>query len=90
VSGERKAEHEATKGGYHRVERAFGAFVRSLTLPDGVDPEAIEARFDRGVLEVRIPKPEQRKPRRIEVAWHGNGTASPATIEGTSTSTTES
>jgi HSP20 family protein len=67
VSGERKAEHEATKGGYHRVERAFGAFVRSLTLPDGVDPEAIEARFDRGVLEVRIPKPEQRKPRKISI-----------------------
>jgi HSP20 family protein len=67
VSGERKAEHEATKGGYHRVERAFGAFVRSLTLPDGVDPEAVEASFDRGVLEVRIPKPEQRKPRKIAI-----------------------
>jgi HSP20 family protein len=67
VSGERKAEHEATKGGYHRVERAFGAFVRSLTLPEGVDPEAIEAGFDKGVLEVRIPKPEQRKPRKISI-----------------------
>jgi HSP20 family protein len=67
VSGERKAEHEATKGGYHRVERAFGAFVRSLTLPEGVDPEAVEASFDRGVLEVRIPKPEQRKPRKISI-----------------------
>ena len=67
VSGERKAEHETTKGGYHRVERAFGAFVRSLTLPEGVDPEAVEASFDKGVLEVSIPKPEQRKPHKISI-----------------------
>ena len=54
--------------GYHRVERAFGSFSRSLTLPEGVDAEAVEASFDRGVLEVRIPKPEQRKPRKISIA----------------------
>jgi HSP20 family protein len=67
ISGERKAEHEASEEGYYRVERASGAFQRSLTLPKGVDPEAVTARFDRGVLEVRIPKPEERKPRRIEI-----------------------
>ena len=67
VSGERKAEHESGNEGYYRVERAFGAFSRSLTLPQGIDPEAVTANFDRGVLEVRIPKPEQRKPRRIEI-----------------------
>jgi HSP20 family protein len=67
VSGEREAEHETSKEGYHRVERAFGSFSRSLTLPEGVDPEAVEASFDRGVLEVRIPKPEQRKPRKISI-----------------------
>ena len=53
--------------GYYRVERAFGAFSRSLTLPEGVDAEAVTASFDRGVLEVRIPKPEQRKPRKIAI-----------------------
>ena len=53
--------------GYYRVERAFGAFSRSLTLPKGVDAEAIAAQFTDGVLEVRIPKPEQRKPRRIAI-----------------------
>ena len=68
VSGERKAEHEEKEEGYYRVERAFGSFSRSLTLPKGVDADAVSARFDRGVLEVRIPKPEQRKPRRIEIA----------------------
>jgi HSP20 family protein len=67
ISGERKAEHTDSKDGYHRVERAFGSFSRSLTLPEGVNPEAVEAGFDRGVLEVRIPKPEQRKPRKISI-----------------------
>ena len=68
ISGERKAEHEEQEEGFHRVERSFGAFSRSLTLPQGIDPDAVTAGFDRGVLEVRIPKPEQRKPRRIEIA----------------------
>jgi HSP20 family protein len=68
ISGERAAEHEASKEGYHRVERAFGAFSRALTLPEGVDAESVEAQFDRGVLEVRIPKPEQAKPRKITIA----------------------
>jgi HSP20 family protein len=67
ISGERKAEHEE---GFHRVERSFGAFSRSLTLPKGVDADTVSASFDRGVLEVRIPKPEARKPRRISIA-HG-------------------
>jgi HSP20 family protein len=74
VSGERKAEHEAKNEGYYRVERAFGSFSRSLTLPQGVDPEAVTASFDRGVLEVRIPKPEERKPRRIEIGASGQKT----------------
>lgn len=81
VSGERKAEHEESKEGYHRVERAYGSFSRSLTLPDGVDPESIEASFDRGVLEVRIPKPEERKPRKVAITV-GGGNGAPKTIEG--------
>ena len=67
VSGERKSDHEGKGEGFYRVERAFGAFSRSLTLPQGIDPEAIAAQFTDGVLEVRIPKPEQRKPRRIAI-----------------------
>jgi HSP20 family protein len=77
VSGERKAEHESGGEGYYRVERAFGSFARTLTLPRGVDPEAVSASFDRGVLEVRVPKPEERKPRRIEI-----GGGDRQTIEG--------
>ena len=67
ISGERKSEQETKKDGYVRVERAFGSFSRSLTLPEGVDGDAVTASFDRGVLEVSIPKPEVRKPKRIEI-----------------------
>ena len=77
ISGERKAEHTDSKEGYHRVERAFGAFSRSLTLPEGVNAEAVTANFAKGVLEVRIPKPEERKPRKISI---GVGEA-PKTID---------
>ena len=79
ISGARSAEHESSERGWYRIERSFGSFNRSLTLPDGVDADAISASFDRGVLEVRIPKPEERKPRRIEI-----GGATPA-LNGTAT-----
>src|SRR3954449_4256312 len=78
VSGERKAEHEDKREGYVRVERSYGSFRRSLTLPEGVEPEAVSASFDRGVLEVRIPKPEERKPRRVAIRVGSR----PAEIEG--------
>jgi HSP20 family protein len=82
ISGERGAEHESRERGWYRVERAFGSFSRSLTLPDGVDPDAISASFDRGVLEVRIPKPEERKPRRVQIgAGAGTNGGAPA-VEG--------
>jgi HSP20 family protein len=78
VSGERRSESEHHEGSYHRVERAFGSFSRSLTLPKGVDADAVTAKFADGVLEVRIPKPEMARPRRVEITA---GDA-PATIEG--------
>ena len=72
ISGQRKAEHEDQQEGYYRLERAFGAFSRSLTLPDGVDPDGVQAQFDRGVLEIRIPKPEQKKPKTVQIALGAN------------------
>jgi HSP20 family protein len=68
ISGERKSEHEQTSKGYYRVERSFGSFSRSLTLPEGVDADAIQASFDNGVLEIQIPKPEQPKPRKVQIS----------------------
>jgi HSP20 family protein len=81
ISGERSSEHESEERGWYRIERSFGSFSRSLTLPDGVDADAISAKFDRGVLEVSIPKPEERKPRRVQITANG-GTP---TLEGTAT-----
>src|SRR5947199_6804805 len=78
LSGERKSEREEKNEGYYRVERASGSFQRSLTLPEGVDPEGIKADFDKGVLEVRIPKPQQRKPRKVTISAGGDQ----KTIEG--------
>jgi HSP20 family protein len=82
ISGERKAEHEQRERGWYRIERSFGSFNRSLTLPDGVDPDGIAASFTDGVLEVRIPKPAERKPRRISIST-ANGNGEPAEVEGT-------
>ncbi len=73
VSGTRSSEREQRGQGYQRIERASGRFSRSLTLPEGVAPEAIEANFSNGVLEVRIPKPEQRKPHRVAIGSAGSG-----------------
>lgn len=74
ISGERKADTSEKDRGFYRVERSFGRFSRSLTLPDGVDPDGVTASFDRGVLEVLVPKPEQRKPRRIAIGGNGHRT----------------
>jgi HSP20 family protein len=72
ISGERRAEHEDRQEGYLRLERAFGSFSRSLTLPKGIAAEGVAAAFKDGVLEVRIAKPEERKPRKITIGV-GNG-----------------
>ena len=84
VSGERRAEHEQREQGWYRVERSFGRFSRSLTLPQGVNPEAVTASFDRGVLTIRIPKPEERRPRRVTISTGGERREQPA-VEGTAT-----
>ncbi len=78
VAGERKTEHEEKHEGYYRLERATGSFSRALTLPEGIDAGAVTASFDNGVLEVRIPKPAQAKPRRVQIGVNG---AQPKTID---------
>src|SRR5262245_55332190 len=78
ISGERKSEHSEQREGYRRIERASGSFSRSLTLPEGIDPGGVKADFEQGVLEVRGPKPEPRKPRRVQIGVGGK----PTTVEG--------
>lgn len=88
ISGERRAEHESKERGWYRIERSFGGFNRSLTLPEGVDPGSITAQFDRGVLSLRIPKPEERKPRRVEIkAGDAGANGDTPTLEGTAQDT---
>ena len=67
LKGERKFEQEEKNESYHRVERSFGAFSRSFTLPTLVKTDAIEARFHDGLLSVRIPKAEEKVPKKIEI-----------------------
>jgi HSP20 family protein len=87
ISGERRSAHTQDKNGYRRIERAYGSFSRSLTLPDGVNADAVEASFDKGVLEVRIPKPEQIKPRKVSISV-GSG-ARDEIVEGSETKVSE-
>jgi HSP20 family protein len=74
ISGERRSEVEDSEQGYYRIERAFGSFSRSLALPDGIDSDKIEASFGNGVLEVKIPKPAERKPKRISIGGKDQNT----------------
>lgn len=80
VSGERRSEDDTRGEGYHRVERSFGRFSRALTLPDGVAADQVAANFENGVLEVRVPKPEETKPVRVEIGA-GAGTVEGRAIE---------
>ncbi len=68
VKGERRFEDKVEEGRYYRLERAYGHFQRSLTLPQGVKADDISASFDAGVLTVTVPKAEEVKPRKIAVA----------------------
>jgi HSP20 family protein len=67
LSGERKREDTSNARGYHRRERPFGAFSRSLQLPEHLDMSKADARYDAGVLRIRIPKAEAMRTRQIQV-----------------------
>jgi HSP20 family protein len=67
ISGKREFSTEDRGDTWHRIERSFGTFARSMRLPQTADTERIEATFDKGVLTVAVPKVEQAKPRTIEV-----------------------
>lgn len=67
LTGERKLEREEKGRRYHRVERAYGAFTRSFTIPDDADGAKVNAEFKNGVLQVHLAKSEQAKPRTVDV-----------------------
>lgn len=65
VSAERSKTEEVTDDGFYRFERRYGTFARAVGLPQGVDQDQISARYENGVLEVRVPKPEEQRPKSI-------------------------
>lgn len=67
LRGKRSSDEEVKEDDYYRRERTWGSFKRAFTLPENVDSEAIKADYKDGVLKIDIPKPEERKPRRITV-----------------------
>jgi HSP20 family protein len=67
ISGERKMDTEVKEEQYHRIERTYGSFSRSFTLPPTVDTGAIAAEYKNGVLNVRLPLREEAKPKQIQV-----------------------
>jgi HSP20 family protein len=79
LKGERKFEKKVEGDNYHRVERSYGAFSRSFTLPQTVTPDGATAEFENGILHVTLPKREETKARKIEIT--GSDTTAPKTIE---------
>lgn len=67
ISGHREQEKEEKGKRYHKIERAYGNFARSFTVPEAVDPEKVTADFKNGLLTVRLPKSEKARPKSIEV-----------------------
>lgn len=71
VKGERKFASDEKEQNYHRIERRFGSFVRSFTLPQAVNTEAVTANYEHGVLSIELPKKPEAKPKQIKVAIGG-------------------
>jgi len=68
ISADREKTEETSENGFYRFERRYGTFARAVGLPQGVDQDNISARYENGVLEVRVPKPEEQKPKKIELS----------------------
>jgi HSP20 family protein len=80
VSATRERGQKTGGEGFQRFERRYGSFTRTVGLPQGVSEDEIRATYEHGVLEIRVPKPEQPKPKRIQIAVEGEQ----PTIEGSS------
>lgn len=70
IKGEKKEERESQNKNMHRLERVFGSFARSFILPCDVQEDKIQATYEHGVLDLRLPKAESSKPRKIEIQVH--------------------
>jgi HSP20 family protein len=82
VHGERKFEKEEKEENYRRVERQYGSFTRTFTLPNTVDQESVRADYDKGVLKITLAKKAEAKPKQIKVNVGGEKPGSEKTLEG--------
>ena len=82
VTAERARTNEQSDDRFYRFERRHGTFTRTIGLPQGVSEEGIKAHYENGVLEIHVAKPEEPKPKKIQI---GLGGSAPKTIEGTAT-----
>jgi HSP20 family protein len=89
LRGERRFEKKDESDNYHRVERSYGSFTRSFTLPQTVTAETATAEYRNGVLRVTLPKREEIKARRIEIKGEASEAQGPRTIETTAASSNE-
>ncbi len=74
VHGERKFEKDEKEDNYRRVERQYGSFTRSFTLPNTVDSDSVSANYDKGVLKIKLAKKAEAKPKQIKVSVGGDKT----------------
>ena len=82
VKGERKFETEEKEENFHRIERRYGSFYRSFTIPNTVNPESVKASYDAGVLRVELEKRAEAKPKQIKVNVGSASAATEKTLEG--------
>jgi HSP20 family protein len=89
IQGERKREHEERREGFHRSERSYGSFYRSIPLPQGAKTEEARAQFENGVLQISIPVAQEQPRRRQIPVEGGSGERKQPTSENTATSGTK-
>jgi HSP20 family protein len=82
VRGERKLEKEEKEENFHRIERRYGSFLRSFTVPSTVNTDSVKAGYDAGVLRIELEKRAEAKPKQIKVQV-GAGSSAPKQVEGT-------
>jgi len=82
VKGERKFEKDEKEENFHRIERRYGSFTRSFTLPQTVDTGAVKAGYEQGVLTISLAKKEAAKPKQVKVEIAAGPASQPRQVEG--------
>ena len=81
VKGERKFSNDEKEENFHRIERRYGNFVRSFTLPNTVEPESTQANYENGVLSLTLQKREAAKPKQVKINIGSDSTSKPRQVE---------